>query len=196
MAKNSFQIEINNCRNIRTIEGGKLTLSKNVLNVLYGKNGVGKSGFIRALMFAQNPSDENMSALESFEYRETRDPAIRPEVRANPKIRQLLIFDDNWIDAYCFRRSGIHENAYELYVRNDDIKKLEKKRLDKFGYLRKALVSLQAQEVRDKLSEISKKIGKVNKGGEFASAAPIAKAFKDGVPIEPVPSILRLRLGI
>lgn len=191
MAKNSFQLEIQNCRNIKTIEGTKLAIAKNALNVFYGKNGVGKSGLIKALKFAQSPTDENLAALESFEYRETHDPAVEPGVHVDPRIRHLLVFDDDWIDAFCFRRSGIHENAYELYVRNEDIKKLEKQRLNIFGYLRKAIASSEAKDVEEMLSEISKKIGKVNKSGSFGSSAPIVKAYKDGVPIEPVPLALK-----
>lgn len=191
MAKNSFYVEIRNCRNIKTIENAKLAISKNALNVFYGKNGIGKSGLIKALKFAQSPTDENLAALESFEYRESHDPAVKPVVHADPRIRHLLVFDDDWIGAFCFRRSGIHENAYELYVRNDDIKKLEKQRSNKFGYLRKALASPEAQEVERRLSEISKRIGKVNKSGSFGASAPIVKAYKDGVPIEPVPPALK-----
>lgn len=191
MTKNYIQVELKNCRNINAVAGDSVRITRNALNVFFGKNGVGKSSLIRALRYLLDPNDENLEHLKSYEYRSTSDPDLAPKVASDSNIKDLLVFDEDWIEGFCFEGSNVHQNAYKLYVQTENVRKLEKERSKQFGYLNKALSSSEMDDTKKRLTEISKKIGKVNKGGGFASSAPISKAYKDGVPIEPLPKELR-----
>lgn len=192
MAKaNCYSIELKNCRNISSIDGGSIRIVRNHLNVFYGKNGTGKTTLCRAIRYAAGEESYPLATLESFDYRESGDPGLLPVVNATGRIKNLLVFDDKWIQDHCFVASTIHKDAFELYVRDEAVRKLEKKRRDKIGWLKSVLGRAEVLEMQSVLQDLLKSLGRTKNNGGFAASAPIAKAFKAGSPIEPVPSFLR-----
>lgn len=192
MAKsNEYAIELSNCRNIASVADGSIKITRNRLNVFYGKNGTGKTTLCKAIRYLAGDESCSLESLESFDYRETNDPSLKPSVKSSREIKELCVFDDDWIRDHCFAASTIHENAFELYVRNDSVRKLEKERKQKIGRLRKALESQEVLGLEDTLQDLEKGLGKTKVKGEFRTDAPIKKAFKSGSPIEPIPSFLK-----
>lgn len=188
---NTYEISIKNCRNIKSISPNSICISKNSLNVFYGNNGTGKSTLVQALSYIYEPTDENKKKLESFEYRSNHDPRSAPNTECGGKIKHLLVFNDEWINAHCFTKSGIHENAFKLYVLNGEVRKFEKQRQQELGRLRKTLMCGETETLEKTLSLLSKNVAKTKKDGTLTEASTIKKAYKDGVPTEPVPKTLK-----
>lgn len=190
MGKNDFDVNLVNCRNISSVDGGSILIKKNALNVFYGKNGTGKTTLVKALEYIHERTDENKAELSSFKYLESGDPADEPNATCKTRIKNMLVFNQEWVEQHCFGRSTMHQNAFELYVRDAKIKKLEKQREKKVSQLSKVLLSSDVEELKSSLSTLQKGLGKLKTNGEFVASAPAVKGFKGGVPIEEVPRCL------
>lgn len=180
--KNSYSISLKNCRNIIGTEIDSICIENNSLNVFYGKNGTGKTSLITALRYLAKNDSTSLSALESFDFKRTGNPSLAPSAECSRPIRQILVFDESWIADHCFKKSSIHENAFELYIRNDEIRKLEKQRNRKLSHLKAVLASPETESFKSSLDKLIKKIGRLRKDGGFRSNAPITTAFENGSP--------------
>lgn len=190
MGKNDFDVNLVNCRNISSVDGGSISIKKNTLNVYYGKNGTGKTTLGKVLEYIHDPTDEKKADLFSFEYLESGDAADAPDATCKTRIKSMLVFNEEWVARHCFDKSTVHQNAFELYVRDADIKKLEKQRERKMSHLWRVLRSSDVEELKNSLSTLQKGLGKLKANGDFAASAPAVKGFKGGVPIETVPACL------
>lgn len=188
--KNCYSLELQNCRNIRSLESSPLVIARNSLNIFFGSNGTGKTTLCKALEHAVLDDVEGATDLEPFAFREANNFALKPEAKVFPKPKNLCFFNDEWIQDHCFVSSSIHENAFELYVRNKEIRKQEKKRDAYIVALRHALDSDEMMKTEKILSSLQSNLGKTNKDGAFTAAAPIIKAYKNGSPLEPLPQFL------
>ena len=190
MGKNDFDVNLVNCRNIASVDGGSILIKKNALNVFYGKNGTGKTTLAKALEYIHEPTDAGKADLSSFKYLEAGDAADAPKATCKTRIKNILVFNEEWVGRHCFDRSTVHQNAFELYVRDADVKKLEKQREKRVSQLLRALHSSDVAKLKDSLSTLQKGLGKLKTNGDFAANAPAVKGFKGGVPIETVPRCL------
>lgn len=191
MGKNDFEISFRNCRNISSSGNDPLIIKKNALNVYYGKNGVGKTTICRVLSYLADKSEENEAALQSFAYRESGDANEKPTASCSSTIKTIRVFNDEWIQNHCFEKSNLQRNAFELYIRNKQTKKLERQRNQIIRGIQRALESPEVGFLRYLLEAVSKGIGKVKTNGSLTAAAPAIKAFQHGVPIEPIPMNLK-----
>lgn len=192
MAKpNQYTIDLSNCRNIASLANGPIAITRNHLNVFYGKNGTGKTTLCMAIRHMAGDESCTLESLESFEYQNIKDPLLRPSITATGRIKKLCVFDDDWIQDHCFTASTIHKNAFELYVRDKSVKELEAKRRDKIGWLRRVLEKQEVSGLESALHDLSKNLGKTKVNGGFNASSPIIKAYKSGSPIEPIPAFLK-----
>ena len=190
MGKNDFDINLVNCRNVKCVEGDSILIKKNALNVFYGKNGTGKTTLGKALDYAYEQTDAKKQALSSYRYLETGDSADEPSATCAPRIKRLLVFNDEWVNAHCFDKSTVHQNAFELYVRDSEVRKLEKRKQRMLSRLTAVLGTEDVANLRNLLDLLYGGIGKLRKDGTFAANAPTVKAFEAGVPTEPIPKYL------
>lgn len=189
MAKSSeYTIDLSNCRNVASVTNGPIKIARNRLNVFYGKNGTGKTTLCKAFRYM---AGDQSCALESFKYQETNDPSLRPSIKTSGRIKELFVFDNDWIRDHCFAASTVHKNAFELYVRDKSVKDLEVKRRNKIGWLRKVLAQPEVADIESVLRDLQKNLGQTKTNGEFKASSPIVKAFKSGSPIEPIPDFLK-----
>lgn len=187
---NTFQISISNCRNITALEDGPLTITHHHMHLYLAKNGTGKTTISKALRYCADKSPESYNELKSFSYLQTENAAIKPLLRCSPRIKSTAVFDSDWIDDHCFSDSSIHENAFELYVSDNDIRKKMKERDNILGRLKKLLSHDQVDTFIKQLKDINKRIGTPAKGA-FRATAPCIKALRGGVPIHSDASFLQ-----
>ncbi len=120
MAKtNEYAVELNNCRNIVSVANGPIKIARNHLNVFYGKNGTGKTTLCKAIKHIAGDESCSLASLESFKYQETHDASLQPSINTSGRIKELCVFDDDWVQDHCFTPSTIHKDAFELYVRDN-----------------------------------------------------------------------------
>ena len=183
----SFPVSFKNCRNVAEIDGGKLTLHYNRLNVLFGSNGTGKTTVSKVLDYWSDPSStEKLDALKSFKYLQMQDPADAPNViTLGTKARQVLIFNSEWVDNHCFRDDGnLQVGAYELYVSSPEIKKIERERRLLLAKLNTILNDDETEAIRKLAETAAKGIGTSARG-------KVGSAFKDNAPLEGLPVPLK-----
>ena len=179
---NTFQISISNCRNITALEDGPLTITHHHMHLYLAKNGTGKTTISKALRFCADKSPESYNELKSFSYLQTENAAIKPLLRCSPQIKSIAVFDSDWIDNHCFSDSSIHENAFELYVSDNAIRKKMKERDNILGRLKKLLSHDQVDTFIKQLKDINKRIGTPAKGA-FRATAPCRPSGWHGTQI-------------
>ena len=72
----------------------------------------------------------------------------------------------------------MHQNAFELYVRDAGVKKLEKQRERRTLQLSKVLQSGDVEELNKTLLTLQRGLGKLKASGDFAASAPAVKGFR------------------
>ena len=167
MGKNDFEISLSNCRNVKSIKDGPLLIKKNILNVFFGGNGIGKSTVGLAIRHIYEKTDETLKPLESYVFMDSADPTLPPDASCLTRIKGLRVFDDEWVSSHCFVKGTLQSDAYELYVRDADVRKLEKGRRDKLGLLNRALESDEVEVLRKSLAAVQKGLGVLKANGEF-----------------------------
>ncbi len=183
-----YTVEIANCRNIRN--ACVLPIKENSLNVFFAKNGTGKTTISRAVKYLYENTDENLANLMSFDYLETNDSNFAPSIRCNRSIKRLDIFDKSWVDDHCFKASSLQTGAYELYIQNDEFRRYEKQRDKLLAALKYELLdSPDINGLQQDIATIIKGIGKATSGA-VGKSTQVYKAYRNGVPIEPLPRFL------
>lgn len=178
-------VAFSNCRNITSIEGGYLPIQKNRLNILFGRNGTGKTTISKVIECWNDPqSEEAISGLASFGHMISNDPSTEPSVVLPTKKATAFIFNNEWVENHCFQENGnLQSGAYELYVSSKKVKSLEKQRKQLLHSLKSALNDPETSEVSSLLKNASKNIGRTASGNAY-------QAFKDNSPLEGLPDFL------
>lgn len=113
-------ININNCNNIKS---GSLSINSDKLNILFGRNGTGKSTIARAIYLAVHGSN----LLELTPYGMTNE-ASQPTVVGVPK-GNVAIFDDNYVSQYVYQPDSLIKDTFEVLIRSEEYD-LTKKNID------------------------------------------------------------------
>lgn len=189
MAKAYLELDLRNCRNIKAIADGPLRIRKNAVNVFYGKNGTGKSTIALALDHLSKNNSIPQERLHTYSYQLSHESSAAPAATCSPAIGQVLIFNDQWVKDHCFVKSSLQSNAYQLYVRNARVGKLEVKRSKKLSSLSGALDA--ASVLLDTLEKIEKNLGRLTTSGDFYGSSSVMKAFKQEAPLTALPPELK-----
>ena len=87
--------------------------------MLYGRNGTGKSTVGAAIKHAFLDTEESLKALESYEFKDTADPASAPSASCATRIRGLHVFADETCHiggSYLFQLDGDEYVQVPFYV--------------------------------------------------------------------------------
>lgn len=111
-------ININNCNNIIT---GIININEDKLNILFGKNGTGKSTIARAIYLSSRENDLN--ELTPFS-------STNGDVHTTPSIDvdgaqslAVALFDDNYVNQYVYQQDSLIKDAFEVFVRSEEYDK-------------------------------------------------------------------------
>jgi energy-coupling factor transporter ATP-binding protein EcfA2 len=178
-----MQIRIKNCNNLNS---AAIDIEKHRLNIKYAMNGTGKSTVARALeLYANNNGD--LSALTPFKSIGATDSDFAPKIDGAEEIRSVLIFNENYIKKFTFRKDEILENSFEIFVRTPDYDA----RLIKINELISAIsATFKGSEEIDKvitdLSILGDSFGKSKSG--YSESGALAKGLGKGNQLAHIPA--------
>lgn len=113
----TITIVIQNCNNITD---GELSIDANKLNIVFGRNGTGKSTIARAIYLESRSTELSELAPYGSESK-TAPPSITGVPSGN-----IAIFDDNYVSQYVYQADSLIKDAFEVLIRSkeyDDAKK-------------------------------------------------------------------------
>lgn len=110
-------ITIQNCNNITS---GSIEIQENCLNILFGRNGTGKSTIAQAIEISSNP---NPLYNKLVPYGKANSG--QPKVEGCP-FRRVAVFNNAYLQQYTYQRDTVLKDAFEILVRTpeyDDCKR-------------------------------------------------------------------------
>lgn len=101
-----MEIEIQNCNNIKK---GNITIEENCLNIKYGMNGTGKSTIAKAIK-----NKDNLISLKTF------GEDVEPKTIVSKNLKNVLIFNNEFINNIVFKGSEVIQNAFEVFIKSEN----------------------------------------------------------------------------
>lgn len=177
-----IEITLKNCN---SIDDGKITIINNGLNIKYGINGTGKSTIAKAILYTVEQPD-NLKLLTQFKY---KDGDSLPLVSGIDDIKSIMIFDENYINNFIFKKDEIIENSFDIFIKNDSYIKTEKE-IDDFisGIKDEFEKNKELDELITNLNVISTSFGKKSTLKGIAKSSKFYKGLSKGNNLSEVPS--------
>lgn len=135
-------IKIKNCNNI---VNGEISICTNKLNILFGRNGTGKSTIARAIFLTSQ--GKLLTELEPYG---VSSEETTPRIEGVP-VGNIAIFDDEYVRQYVYQPDTLIKDTFEVLIRSteyDDAKKSIDDSLSKIRTTitgRKEIIDLQSQ---------------------------------------------------
>ncbi len=177
-----MEVILKNCNNI---DEAKINLKDGCLNIKYGMNGIGKSTIVKALeLNSKNPKD--LTPLTPFKYIDNDNLERQSVVIGADDIKSVLVFNDEYIDQFVFKRDEIIQNSFNIFIKNQDydLKMIEIEKL--IGEIKDTFKRDQELDgiIKD-LGDLSASFGKSQSG--YSKAGRIGKGLGNGNKIENIP---------
>lgn len=113
-----MEIYINNCNNIKD---GSISIQSNKLNILFGKNGTGKSTIARAIYLASHGKD--LSELTPYGMEQETS---KPSIDGISLKGEVAIFDDEYVSQYVYQPDSLIKDAFEVFIRSEEYDETKK----------------------------------------------------------------------
>lgn len=110
-------VSINDCNNIKA---GSIVINDDKLNILFGRNGTGKSTIARAIYLAVHGN--NLAELAPYG---VSPDVLQPAISGVPECR-VAIFDDNYVSQYVYQPDSLIKDAFEVLIRSEEYDKTKK----------------------------------------------------------------------
>ncbi len=156
----SDTIKIQNCNNITS---GELTICPNKLNILFGRNGTGKSTIARAIDLKAH----GKALTELAPYGSTGSDA--PPSICGIESGSVSIFDDNYVSQYVYQPDSLIKDAFEVLIRSPEYDAAKKNIDDALAKIRTTITERQG------ISDLRSQIGALIDTIKFTSNNKIAK---------------------
>ena len=115
-----MKIILKNCNNI---DEAKIDIKENELNIKYAINGTGKSTIANAIR--KKVGGEELASLQPFKFLNDGEEGHKPsvEIESEEEIRKVLIFNEEYISEYEFRKTELIANSFEIFVKTPEYDK-------------------------------------------------------------------------
>lgn len=104
-------VKLDNCNNITH---GEIAISEDKLNILFGRNGTGKSTIARAIYLASR--GEKLTELAPYG---NISDETKPSIQGVPACK-IAIFDDNYVSQYVYQPDSLIKDAFEVLIRSPE----------------------------------------------------------------------------
>lgn len=138
----SNTIRIRNCNNITS---GEIDICADKMNILFGRNGTGKSTIARAIYLAS----QSKPLTELAPYGSVSEAA--PPIIEGVETGGVAIFDDNYVSQYVYQPDSLIKDAFEVLIRSNEYDEAKKNIDDALAKIkttitgRQEIIDLQAQ---------------------------------------------------
>jgi DNA repair exonuclease SbcCD ATPase subunit len=139
----SNTIKIQNCNNITN---GEIDIYDDKLNILFGRNGTGKSTIARAIYLAS----QNKPLAELAPYGNVSE-AASPSIEG-VKNGKIAIFDDNYVSQYIYQPDSLIKDAFEVLIRSNEYDEAKKNIDDALAKIKRTIT--ERQEIIDLQAQI------------------------------------------
>lgn len=153
-------IKIKNCNNIIK---GELSLCDDKLNILFGRNGTGKSTIARAIYLASQGKE--LTELVPYGNASTDAPPLIEGVASG----SIAIFDDTYVNLYVYQPDSLIKNAFEVLIRSKEYDEAKKNIDDALAKIRTTITQRQG------IVELRSQIGNLIDTIKFTNGNKIAK---------------------
>lgn len=159
-------IKIQNCNNITS---GELTLCDAKLNILFGRNGTGKSTIARAIDLASQ--GKTLTGLAPYGSVNTDTPPSIEGVEAGA----IAIFDDNYVKQYIYQSDTLITDAFEILIRSKEYDEAKKNIDDALAQIKTTITG------REDIIALQKQLGVLISNIEFTGTTNKLAKRKGGI---------------
>lgn len=182
----TVKLTIKNCNNI---DNCSILIKKNILNIKYGINGIGKSSIAKAILCScedQNNDSDSLKQLKPFKY--IGQAGDDPEIIGIEEIKSVKIFNEKYINDFVFQQDDLLKGSFDIFIRNDAYENGLKQINNLVAAIRETFIQNEEIEILiNDLNELSSSFGRPTVSGIHASSN-LSKAFKNGNKINNIPS--------
>lgn len=181
-----YEITISNCN---SIDDAHIKITKGILNIKYGPNGLGKSTVAKAISAHVN-DDGTLAELLPFKLRKIKTDKV-PLVAGTGDIQSVLIFDEAYVNQFAFQQDEVVKNSFEIFIKTPEYDAAMEKIAISLEGIRQAFGNNDDIEQTTKdLKDLRDAFGKANKDGSISKTSKVIKAFGGGNKIDNVPEQL------
>ncbi|MBS0044988.1 AAA family ATPase [Shewanella sp. M16] len=179
-----INIQIENCN---SIDSGEISIRRNALNVKYGINGAGKSTIAKAIQYKVN-SPEQLINLKPFKHGDSKEQAVLPAINGLDDIKSIMIFDEDFINNFTFKKDEIIQNSFEIFIKDSDFELQS----DKINVFVKSIKeefeqNEELKTVTSDLSKLSETFGKKPTKSGISKSSKFFKSLSDGNKLINIP---------
>lgn len=182
----NYEITISNCN---SIDEAKIRITKGVLNIKYGPNGLGKSTIAKSIS-SHVSGDGTLADLLPFKLRKVKTDT-GPLVSGTGDLQSVLIFDEAYVNQFAFQQDEVVKNSFEIFIKTPEYDAAMEEITASFEGIRDAFgKSKEIDQTILDLKDLRDAFGKANKDGSISKTSKVIKAFGDGNKIDNVPDQL------
>lgn len=117
-----MEFEIKYCNNL---DYARVTIVENKLNIKFAPNGAGKSTIAKSIQFSLGGSENALDELTPFKLKSNNPDNLSPQVIGADQISSIMCFNEDYVNNIAFRPDELVSNSFDIFVKNDNYKKLE-----------------------------------------------------------------------
>lgn len=167
--------------NIQCLKSGELKIKPNKLNVKYSYNGFGKTSLAKAIYYSIYHNTDEFLKLAPF------DGGL-PKIEGLDMFSSCMLFDNKFIDETLFQDSVLINDSYDVFIYNDELKKIEYE-LDRL--LKSLINNCNNDSINRFLADTSKPLNELRiniRGDNFDGRSTGGRGFSTSSNIETLAS--------
>lgn len=186
-----MQLTFKHCNNI---DFGEVEIKERALNIKHAINGTGKSSIAKAIAAAISDSQKGTKDLSRLlPYKHQGSKNIAPLVIGYEPIKNIAVFDENYINTLLFQSDELVKGSFDIFVRGEAYEK-GMAEIDQLLIQMKNSLNEDPElsELLKDFDEIVTAFGRDVKGGKIHASSPLNQAFKDGNRVANIPAGLEI----
>ena len=159
-------LKIQNCNNIAS---GEIAVHANKLNIVFGRNGTGKSTIARAIYLSSQ--NKSLDELAPYGNVDTDNPSVIQGLSTN----NIMVFDEDYVSQYVYQPGTLIKDAFEVMIRSKEYDEAKKNIDDALTKIKTTITG------RDEIIAMQQQIGVLISNIEFTGSTNKLAKRKGGI---------------